>query len=45
MFVAEGNWKITVTAKHKGSYDEIERALQLALDDVQTRIRSGLQLF
>jgi hypothetical protein len=36
---------VTVTAPQKGSYDEIENALRLALEDIQTRIRSGLQLF
>ncbi len=45
IFVAENGWKVTVTAQQKGSYDEIEHALRLALDEVQTRIRSGMQLF
>ena len=45
VFVAENGWKVTVTAQQKGSYDEIERALQLALEEVQTRLRSGLQWF
>jgi len=45
VFVGENGWKVTVTAQQKGSYDEIERALQLALEDVRTRINSGMQLF
>ncbi|HUG70313.1 MAG TPA: ParB/RepB/Spo0J family partition protein [Pirellulaceae bacterium] len=45
VFHADNGWKVTVTAQQKGSYDEIENALRLALDEVQTRIRSGLQLF
>lgn len=45
VFVTENGWKVTVTARQKGSYDEIEHALKLAIEEVQTRIRSGLQLF
>ncbi len=45
IFVAENGWKVTVTAQQKGSYDEIEHALQIALEEVRTRINSGLQLF
>jgi ParB family transcriptional regulator, chromosome partitioning protein len=45
VFLAEGGWKVTVTAKRKGSYDEIEHALQLALEEVETRIRNGVRLF
>ncbi len=45
VFVSENGWKVTVTAQQKGSYDEIEQALRVALEEVQTRIRSGLQLF
>jgi len=45
VFVADNGWKVTVTAAQKGSYDEIEQALQLALDEVRTRINSGMQLF
>ena len=45
VFVAENGWKVTVTANQKGTHDEIEQALTNALEEVQTRIRSGLQLF
>lgn len=45
VIVVENGWKVTITAQQKGTYDEIERALQLALEDVRTRINSGLQLF
>jgi len=41
----ENGWKVTVTAQQKGSYDEIELALQLALEEVRTRISSGMRLF
>ena len=45
VIVVENGWKVTITAQQKGTYDEIERALELALEDVRTRINSGLQLF
>lgn len=45
VFHADEGFRVTVTAPRKGTYDEIEQALQLALEEVQTRIRSGLQLF
>lgn len=45
VFVSENGWKVTVSAQQKGTYDEIEQALQLALEDVRTRINSGMQLF
>ncbi len=44
-FVAEDGWKVTVTAQRKGSYDEIEQALRVALDEVRHRINSGMRLF
>lgn len=45
VFVSEGGWRVTVTAPKKGSYDEVEHALRMALEDVTTRIASGLRLF
>ncbi|MBX3436067.1 MAG: hypothetical protein KF861_01155 [Planctomycetaceae bacterium] len=45
VFVTEEGFRVTVTASKKGTYDEIEQALRVALEEVQTRIRSGLQLF
>lgn len=45
VFLADGGWRVTVSASKKGSYDEVEYALQLALDEVKTRIRSGMRLF
>jgi ParB family chromosome partitioning protein len=45
VFVAENGWKVTVTAPQKGSYDEIEQALQQVLEEVQARINGGIQLF
>lgn len=43
--LTEEGFKVNVTAAWKGTFDEIEQALQVALEEVQTRIRSGLQLF
>lgn len=45
VFVSEGGWRVTVTAPKKGSYHEVEQALQSALDEVQTRIQNGMRLF
>jgi ParB family chromosome partitioning protein len=45
VFIAENGWKVTVSAQQKGSYDQIENALRLALEEVETRIRNGMQLF
>lgn len=45
IFTTETGWKVTVTAQHKGSYEELEQALQHALDEVRLRINSGLRLF
>ncbi len=44
-FVSEGGWKVTVSANRPGTYEEIERALQDALEEVRHRIENGLQLF
>ncbi len=35
---------MTVIAKHKGSYHEMEQALQQALEEVQLRIDNNVQL-
>lgn len=45
VFLTEEGFRVTVTASKRGTYDEIEQALRIALEEVQTRIRSGLQLF
>lgn len=45
VFVADNGWKVTVTAPQKGTYDEVEQALRIALDEVLTRISSGMRLF
>lgn len=45
VFLTEEGLKVTVTASRKATYNEIPQALQVALEEVQTRIRSGLQLF
>ncbi len=44
-FIAENGWRVTVTASRKGSYDEIEQALQTALVEVRHRIQNGMRLF
>jgi ParB family chromosome partitioning protein len=44
-FVGDGGWKVTVTGPKKGTYDEIEQALTIALEEVRLRINSGCQLF
>lgn len=45
VFLTEEGFRVTVTASRKGTYEEIERALKLAIEDVRTRIDSGLLLF
>jgi ParB family chromosome partitioning protein len=43
--LAEGGWKVVVSAGRKGTYAEIEMALLEALEEVRTRIRNNVQLF
>ena len=43
-FVAENGLKVTVTAKHKCTYYEIELALSEALDEVRHRIDNNVQI-
>jgi ParB family chromosome partitioning protein len=44
-FTTEDGWKIVVSAQRKGRYEEVERALRVALDEVQHRIQNNVQLF
>ncbi len=44
-FVTESGWSVTVTAKRKGVYAEVEDALQYALQEVQLRRNNNVQLF
>lgn len=44
-FAAEGGWTVTVSARHKGNYLEIEQALEQALAEVRHRITNNVQLF
>lgn len=44
-FLTEDGWKVIVSSKRKGSYDEVELALSMALEDVRHRIRNRVQLF
>lgn len=43
-FQSESGLKITVSCKRKGTYEEIEQALQEALDEVRLRIENNVQL-
>jgi ParB family chromosome partitioning protein len=44
-FVTEDGWKVMVSAARKGMYDDVERALAYALEDVRHRINAGRVLF
>ena len=44
-FQAENGIKVTVTAKRKGTYHEIEEALEQALEEVRLRINNNIQIF
>jgi len=44
-FLTEEGWKVTVSAGRKGTYHEIEQALELALAEVRHRIQNNVQLF
>jgi len=44
-FQAENGFKVTVSANRKGTYHDIEEALEQALDEVRLRIKSNIQLF
>jgi ParB family chromosome partitioning protein len=44
-FPAENGWKVVVSAKRPGTYQEIEQALEEALAEVRHRIQNGVQLF
>ena len=44
-FFGDNGWTVIVTGPRKGTYDEIEQALTLALEEVRGRIKSRCQLF
>jgi ParB family chromosome partitioning protein len=44
-FVAENKWKVVVTARRKGTYEEVEQTLEEVLAEVRHRIRNNVQLF
>ena len=44
-FFGDNGWKVIVIGPRKGTYDDIEQALMLALDEVRGRIKSRCQLF
>ena len=44
-FPTEQGWEVIVSASRKGTYDEIEQALEEALAEVHHRIRNNVQIF
>jgi ParB family chromosome partitioning protein len=44
-FFADGGWRVIVCANRNGTYDEVEQALQDALEEVRHRIANRAQLF
>ncbi len=44
-FLVEEGWNVTVSCRRAGSYHEVEHALRQAMDEVQSRICGGVQLF
>ncbi len=44
-FSTEDGWKITVSTNRKGTYHEIEQALEEALAEVRHRIENNVQIF
>jgi ParB family chromosome partitioning protein len=44
-FPTEQGWQVIVSAPRKGSYEEIEQALEEALAEVRHRIRNNVQVF
>ena len=45
VFVSDGGLKVTVTAKSKTNYHEVEQALSDAREEVRHRIRNNITLF
>ncbi len=43
-FTTEDGWKVTVTNRRKGRYEEVEEALAAALDEVRHRIQNNVVL-
>lgn len=44
-FPTEQGWEVVVSAPRKGTYEEIEQALEETLADVRHRIRNNVQIF
>jgi hypothetical protein len=42
--LTEDGWKVVVSAKHKGCYEEVEQALSIALEEVRHRIDNNSPL-
>lgn len=43
-FTAENGWKVTVSSRRSGTYEQVAEALQQALDEVNLRIHNNIQL-
>jgi ParB family transcriptional regulator, chromosome partitioning protein len=43
-FLAENGWQIVAKSSRKGTYHDLEQALETALEEVRTRIRNRVQL-
>jgi ParB family chromosome partitioning protein len=43
-FLAENGWEVVVKGKKKGTYYDIQAALEQALEDVRIRIKSNIHL-
>ncbi len=44
-FLTERGWHVTVSRRHKGSYDEIEQALTEVLEEVRHRIDNNVRIY
>lgn len=45
VFPVSGGWTVTITAANKGTYYEIEQAVQEVLDEVRLRLDNNVQIF
>jgi ParB family chromosome partitioning protein len=45
VFLTEEGWKVTVSSTRKGTYHDIEQALEIILSEVRHRIENNVQLF
>jgi ParB family chromosome partitioning protein len=45
VFLTEEGWKVTVSSTRKGTYHEIQQALEIVLSEVRHRVANNVQLF